>query len=269
MKADRVGGVCAKPATQRQTWIWVSARLPLIQLPAALLAGALATGCVSQAPAPVPMATAASAASAEVWYQQARAAGREVLTIDAAQSLIVVTVRRGGALARLGHDHVVASRSVTGLVAPQDGRADFQFRLDKMTVDETALRREAALQTEPDAEAIAATRVNMLTKVLDAERYPLVLLHAQRPAAGAKTSSSTSGAALTQEQQQLRLSITFHGVQREVTLPVTIERSAGGLVASGVLQLRQSEFGITPMSIMGGAMRVEDAMELRFRLVAR
>jgi len=33
--------------------------------------------------------------------------------------------------------------------------------------------------------------------------------------------------------------------------------------------LRQSDFGITPMSIMGGAMRVEDAMELRYRISAK
>ncbi|MEO7493365.1 MAG: YceI family protein [Massilia sp.] len=217
-----------------------------------LLAGALLTGCAERASAPP--ATQASAPGAAAWYRQARAAGSEVLTIDPAASLIAVTVRRAGPLARLGHDHVVASRTVSGFAAPREGRADFQFRLDEMTVDETALRREAGFDTTPDAEAIAGTRANMLTKVLESQRYPWVALHAQRVA---------------DDAGRMRLTITLHGVSREVTLPVAIEQTGAGVVATGSVQLRQSDFGITPMSVMGGAIRVDDTIELRFRLEAR
>jgi hypothetical protein len=174
------------------------------------------------------------------------------LAIDPTQSLIAVTVRRGGPLARLGHDHVVASRTITGFAAPGQGRADFSFRLDQMTVDEPALRREAGLDTEPSEDAIAGTRANMLGKVLDADRFPLVVLHAQQ----------LPGAALT-------LAITLHGTTRTVSVPTRIEAGADGVTASGALQLRQSDFGITPMSVLGGAMTVLDPLELRFRIVAR
>ncbi|MDL2357973.1 MAG: YceI family protein [Pseudomonadota bacterium] len=217
-----------------------------------LLLAALLGGCAA-APPPAPAPTAAPAPdNAAAWYRQAAAAGGKVLVIDPAQSLVAVTVRRGGALARLGHDHVVASRAIAGYAAPAAGRADFSFRLDQMTVDEPALRREAGLDTQPSADAVAGTRANMLTRVLEADKFPLVALHAQQIA-----------------DQPMQLTITLHGVTRTVAAPTRIEPAGDGVAASGTLQLRQSDFGITPMSVMGGAITVQDAIELRFRIVAR
>jgi polyisoprenoid-binding protein YceI len=219
-----------------------------------LLLAALLAGC-ARVPAPPPLAVPVPAVENDAnWYRQAAAAGSKVLVIDPAQSLVAVTVRRGGPLARLGHDHVVASRSVTGFAAPAAGRADFSFRLDQMSVDEPALRREAGFDTQPSDAAIEGTRTNMLTKVLEAERFPLVALHAE----------SVAGTG-----QPLRLAITLHGVTRTVAAPTRVDTSADGLTATGALQLRQTDFGITPMSVMGGAMTVLDSMELRFRIVAR
>jgi hypothetical protein len=190
-------------------------------------------------------------------------AGVSVLHIDPAQSLIVATVRRGGPLARLGHDHVVASHAVEGWVAPAAGRAAFSFRLDTLAVDEASLREQARLASHPSEQAIAGTRTNMLTRVLDAERYPVVTLAAQ----GQPLSQGIGKVPLT-------LTVTLHGISR--SMPVEAEvawtalpRDQAALAASGTLQLRQSDFGITPMAILGGALRVEDLMELRYRIVAK
>ncbi len=185
------------------------------------------------------------------WYKDAAAAGKTVWQIDSKATLVTVTVRRGGSLARLGHDHVVASRTVEGMVAPDDGRADFQFRLDQMRVDESDLRQEAGLLTVPTEAAIEGTRTNMLTKVLDAERHPMVELNA-----------------VLAPGSVVRLRIKLNGAERTVDVPTRIERSADGLVATGSFTLLQTEFGITPMSVLGGAITVMDQMELRFRLVA-
>ncbi|MNM39033.1 hypothetical protein D3C81_498020 [compost metagenome] len=58
---------------------------------------------------------------------------------------------------------------------------------------------------------------------------------------------------------------------RSVQLPVRIEETADGksLQASGSLLLKQSDFGIVPFAILGGAMAVQDQMELAFRITAR
>lgn len=229
----------------------IRALLPATLLPL-LLPLLLLSSCATQAPPAAIAIPEASVANAS-WYAQAAKAGQKIYAIDSAQSLITVVVRRGGPLARFGHDHVVASRHVTGWAAPDAGRADFQFRLDQMTVDEAALRTAAGLDTQPPADAIEGTRTNMLTRVLEAERFPLVQLRAERGA--------TASDALT-------LTITLHGVTRTQLVPVTLERTPAALTASGQLKLLQSEFGITPMSVMGGAMRVEDQMELGFKIVA-
>ncbi|WP_229487467.1 YceI family protein [Pseudoduganella lutea] len=179
-------------------------------------------------------------------------ASNPVLRI-ADDALIAVTVRRGGALARLGHDHVVAARRIDGRVDPAAGLAVLRFRLDEMTVDEAALRSEAGLTTQPSADAIAGTRVNMLTKVLDAQTFPFVEVRAQR--------TGVAGA--------VQADITLHGVTRRYTVPAALDTTPPGLTARGTLVLKQTDFGITPFSVMGGAMAVQDALEIRFVLPAR
>jgi hypothetical protein len=216
---------------------------------------ALLAACTPFAPPPaasLPAApVAAPAMQAPPWQQP----GVRVLHIAPDESLLTITVRRGGALARLGHDHVIASRTLQGVVAPAPGRAQFQFRLDEMSVDEESLRQAAGLTTTPSADAIAGTRHNMLVRVLDAERYPWVRVDARR-----------SG-----NSEVLAADITLHGVTRTLQLPVRIEQAADGRVlhASGSLQLKQSDFGIVPFAILGGAMAVQDQMELAFRITAR
>jgi hypothetical protein len=148
---------------------------------------------------------------------------------------------------------VVASRTITGTVAPAQNRADFQFRLDQMTVDEPELRRVAGLEKQPSADAIDGTRTNIMTKVLDAERYPVVSVRAERGAAG----------------EPLRVAITLHGVTRDYAIPVALREDNGVMTVSGTVDLNQTDFGLVPFSVMGGAMAVQDKMELRFSLVAK
>ncbi len=235
---------------------------------ATLLLAVVLAGCASQpsptqAPATAPLPTQAPAAPVHLaWYQDAAKAGKRVWQIDSKASLIAVTVRRGGSLARLGHDHVVASRTVDGMVAPDDGRADFQFRLDQLRVDESDLRQEAGLMTAPSAAAIEGTRTNMLTKVLDAERHPVVALSVVPATASAIGTDGAKGSST------LRLRVRLNGVERSVDVPTMIARSPNGLVATGSFTLLQTDFGITPMSVLGGAITVMDQMELHFRLVA-
>jgi len=200
---------------------------------------AFVAGCAAPPVAPPPAPSLDHAA----WYLEAARAGKAVYRIDAQQSLITVTVRRGGPLARFGHDHVIASRSVEGFAAPGEGR-----------VDEPALRLAAGLHSTLSNDALAGTRANMLARVLEADRFPVVYLRARRPP------DSTSS---------VRLEITLHGVTRSVDVPTRIERTMDTIAASGELTLLQTDFGIKPMSVMGGAMVVQDKMELAFRIHAR
>jgi hypothetical protein len=176
-----------------------------------------------------------------------------VLRIDPRQSLVTILVRRGGPFARLGHDHVVASRDVRGYADPKDGRTDLYIPLEHLTVDEPALRAQARLDTQPTPEDIAGTRRNMLDKELEAGRYPYALIHAEFAAP---------------DRSALHVTITLHGTSRAFDVPVDVEQNGSGMVVSGSLVLRQTAFGIVPLSVLGGAIQVQDELELHFRIVA-
>jgi hypothetical protein len=185
-------------------------------------------------------------------YRAAAASGAAVYAADPGASLIAVTVRRAGLMARLGHDHVVASHALTGYAAPGMGRADVSFRVDQLTVDEPPLLRDAGIATSPAPEAVEGTRKNMLGPVLDAERYPVVTLHAELPADG-----------------QLRVDVTLHGVTRRLQLPAAVRVDAAQVTASGTARLKQTDFGITPFAVGAGLLAVQDELAVSFNIVAR
>ena len=187
-------------------------------------------------------------------YRTAAAAGAAVYAVDPDASLVTVKVRRGGLMARLGHDHVVASHTLTGHAAPGMGRADVAFRIDQLTVDEPQLLREAGIDTRPSPEAVEGTRHNMLGPVLEAQRYPVVTLHAER-------SVDRNG--------PLRVAITLHGVTRWLELPAAVQVDAHQVTAQGTARLKQTDFGITPFTVGGGLLAVDDELEVRYRIVAR
>ena len=172
-------------------------------------------------------------------------------------SLIVVRAYRGGSLARFGHDHVIASREVYGfalLAQPASAsRADLYIPLDSLSVDEPALRAAAGFDSKPSAGDIEGTTRNMLEKVLHADRFPYVLLRIDR--LGGAPPSVTLGAELT-----------IHGVTRLLGIPARLERNGTALRISGELSLRQTDFDLTPYAILGGALRVENRIDLRFQL---
>jgi polyisoprenoid-binding protein YceI len=175
-----------------------------------------------------------------------------VYAVSASDSVVAVTVRRAGLLARLGHDHVVASHDLTGFADPEAGRADVEFRADRLAIDEPALLREAGIDTRPSPQAIEGTRTNMLAHVLEADRFPLIRLHAERAA-----------------PDRLRVAVTLRGTTRNVEVPAVVETSPATVSARGTVTLRQSDFGIEPFAVGGGLLAVQDAIEVRFRIVAR
>jgi polyisoprenoid-binding protein YceI len=216
------------------------------------------TGCVTpdtQQPLPVSTAvqTQAPAEFPAAYYQQATALGKKILTISPTNSLVTIEVRRGGRLARLGHDHVVASHDVNGFVDLEEGRADLYLPLANLTVDEATLRADAGLDTKPTAEAIEGTRSNMLNKVLEADRFPFALIRATR---------------IDPAQSVLHVSIQLHGVTREFDVPVQMETNSDGITVNGRVSFNQTDFGIVPFSVLGGAMQVQDRVDLRFNIVA-
>jgi len=192
----------------------------------------------------------------EAYYLEALKQGKRVFRVDSRESLVVLEVRRSGSLARLGHDHVVASHDLTGYVAPDEGRADLYVALARMQVDEPALRAEAGFDPQPSESDIEGTRANMLEKVLEAEKFPFALIR-------------VSGAKAKEKKTTLAVAITLHGSTRTLQVPAEIEADAEKMSVTGRLSFDQTDFGITPYSLLGGAIAVQNRIDLRFRIIAR
>jgi polyisoprenoid-binding protein YceI len=181
--------------------------------------------------------------------------------------LLTILVFRGGALAKAGHNHVIASHTLTGTIyVPADlarSSFDVRFPVAELTVDEAVLRaKEDGADFPPDIPDSAkdGTRRNMLSgALLDAEHYPEIVLQSERLEPVADGSEG---------QWLAHMQITVRDRSRSVAVPVLYENQADGIVVSGDLPLKQSDLGLTPFSALLGALQVVDDMKVRFRIVA-
>lgn len=189
-------------------------------------------------------------------------AGGVVYRIDPAASEIHILVYRAGPLSRLGHNHVIAVQDPEGEVLLHSDRLGSSFELlvavDGLTVDSPLLRErygEAFASTPTEAD-IAGTRDNMLgPALLDAAAYPYLRIAGQLV-------SAPDGDAVA-----LEIAVKDTVVQR--TVPISLEIGEDSLTARGTLEIDHSALGLTPFSVMLGALRVAETMEIRFSLTAR
>jgi hypothetical protein len=223
----------------------------LLAIARAIVAAALIAGCASQ-PSQVVVEADEPAGFPHRDYRLAIERGEPVFAI-AADSLVVLEVRRAGRLARLGHDHVVAAHDVRGFIAPDEGRADLFVRLERLVVDEQDLRTEAGFGERPPESAVNGTRNNMLGPVLHAAEHPFAVVHVAK--------ANPDG--------DLDVAITLNGVTHASRVHAVVDRGADTMSIAGRFAVDQTDFGITPLSIFGGAIQVANRVDVRFAIRAR
>ena len=236
---------------------WTSGRSGKSSSALAIAALALIVGLNACAPAPRP--AAGPAAVAEVAAVPAGPAYR----IDPARSELRILAYRSGALARLGHNHVIESHELKGEVhLPGAGvldRAAFSVTVPVagFIVDASASRREegADFASEPTSADIEGTRHNLLGPgVLDAAAFPTLSVDG---------TTSVAAAAVT---AHARLTVRGHSSTMEV--PVSVAQGPHLLTIRGGFGVAQSSLGMTPFSVGLGALSVRDELEVRFTIVA-
>ena len=232
-------------------------RFPLRVMVAGFVLWGLSACQTSPPPAetPAPAPVAAEPTAALVGAHEYQVVGEE--------SLLQILVYRGGAMSRLGHNHVIASHHLAGLVLVADDvtqtRFDIGIPVNELTIDEPAMREQAGADFPPGVPQSArdGTRKNMLSEaLLDGEKYPEIRLRATEVVAAG-------------EVHDVGVEITIKGEVRNVRVPVTLERRAGALTARGEFPLKQSELGFKPFSVAMGTLVVLDEMRIHFEVVAR
>jgi len=232
-------------------------RLPLRVMVAGFVLWGLSACQTSPPPAetPAPAPVAAEPTAALVGAHEYQVVGEE--------SLLQILVYRGGAMSRLGHNHVIASHHLSGIVLVADDvtqtRFDIGIPVNELTIDEPAMREQAGADFPPGVPQSArdGTRKNMLSEaLLDGEKYPEIRLRA--------TDVVAAG-----EVFDVGVEIKIKDQVRNLRVPVTLDRKDGALTARGEFPLKQSELGFKPFSVAMGTLVVLDEMRIHFEVVAR
>jgi polyisoprenoid-binding protein YceI len=174
--------------------------------------------------------------------------------IDAAQSRFTVRAFAGGLLSAFAHDHNIAIREFSGGTSFTFGTVEPASL--QMTIKAGSLAITDKV-SEKDRQKIEAT---MRDEVLEVSKHPEISFK----------SSSVSATKTGDGQFQARIAgdITLRGVSRPVTIAARLEFGEKSLRAQGGFTLKQSSFGIKPVSVAGGTIKVKDELKFSFDIVA-
>jgi len=153
-----------------------------------------------------------------------------------------------GRAARLGHRLTIAVQSWTATLR-WDGERPDPVRLSADLTSIAVERGDGGLTALTAPEKLVA-RANAL-KSLSAQRYPTVDYAAEDIATDA-------------DRYRLTGNLTIHGHSRPHIVDVIATESGDGWRLSAESVVTQSDFGITPFSLMLGSLRVADPVTVRF-----
>jgi polyisoprenoid-binding protein YceI len=228
----------------------------LIQISMLTLAAALLAGCPRPVRPPEEKPVPTPAPSADM-------RGARVYDVLPQESTAQIYVYRGGALSRLGHNHVITSRSLSGRawIHPTFTRSGFElaFPVAELIVDDPEARKAAGAEfpAEVPQGDKDGTRKNMLRpEVLDAPTYPQVSLRA-----------AAVGGSL--QAPQITARITIRNASRDVEVPTKLSVEGDRLTASGEFDIQQTDFGIKPFTVALGALEVQDRLHITFNVIAK
>ncbi|MDP3859166.1 MAG: YceI family protein [Stagnimonas sp.] len=219
--------------------------------------------CQTLSPEPAQRAGPLQLAQLQQSFQSRSANAGQRYRINAAASQVRIYAFRAGAARKAGHNHVLGVPQFEGeILLPSENPADAAFAirvpLSALVIDDTASRAATGgnFISPRSADDIAGTRQNLLgAKGLDAERFPDLWLHS--------VAIAGDWPVLVVE-----LATTLHGLTATQPVVLRVEHDAQGLRARGSFALRQSDFGLTPFSVLGGLLAVQDAVAIDFDIRA-
>jgi polyisoprenoid-binding protein YceI len=160
-----------------------------------------------------------------------------------------INVGTGGLFGAFAHDHLIEATKIEGCA--QIDTKDLAHSSIALTFPASAIR---VLDPKEDAKDRAEVQKTMETEVLAISQYPEVKFESTR--------IEQAGTA-----QQLRVSgkLTIRGKSLPVVIPLTfVQQAEGTYRATGKFQFKQSAFGIKPVRVAGGTVKVKDELETEF-----
>ncbi len=179
----------------------------------------------------------------------------EVYAIDSGISRFTVRVFASGMFSAFGHNPTLAVRDLEG---------EAKFSPDALDEARLVIKIKAASLTVTDNISDKDRReleAAMNRDVLETSRYPEIIFEST------KVSASTAGD--TQFFVNLVGTLTLHGVSNNQAVAAQVSLTGDMLRAHGEFSVLQSAYGIKPVSVAGGALKVKDELKCSFDIVAR
>ena len=172
------------------------------------------------------------------------ASGQSVRQIDVDKSVLTVRVYKSGLFSAFAHDHEIRAPIQSGSFDEQKRTVEFKVKSADLKV------------LDPDGSDSERSQVQHTMegpKVLDPEKFPEISFRS--------TSIEAAGAGKWNVQGDL----TLHGQ----THPIKVEVEGADGHYRGSSRFRQTEFGITPITIGGGSIKVKDEVRIEFDVAGK
>jgi len=175
--------------------------------------------------------------------------------IDKSSSKFTVRAFATGMLSSLGHSPTFAIRDFEG---------DLEFAPEALNRTSLRLKVKAdSLEvmddiTNKDRQEMEST---MNQRVLETAKYPEIDF--------ATTAVSASLLGEGRYEAKLNGNLTLHGMTRPIAIPTQVTLLGDMLRAGGEFPLLQTNFGIAPVSVAGGTLKLKDLIKFVFDIVAR
>jgi len=166
----------------------------------------------------------------------------ETRPIDAAHSTLTVFVYKSGLFSAFADNHEIAAPIASGSIS-EDAPLSVE-----LTVRAASLR---VLDPDLAADRREEVQTRMLgPEVLDAAKFPEI------------TFASTAIEPAGQDRWQVSGRLTIHGRTQPIRFTVTRQKDK----YRGEAAIRQRDFGIEPIKIAGGTVKVKDEVTVRFEI---
>jgi polyisoprenoid-binding protein YceI len=183
------------------------------------------------------------------------AAASRTFAVDTTRSKALIDVGKAGAFSFAGHTHEVEAPLTSGVVhfdPDNTSKSDLRLEFNASAMKVTG-------KGDPPGDVPKVTEAMLGEQVLDVKKYPSITFE----------STVVSGRG-TPTALDLLVSgnLTIRGTTKPVRVAVSAKIEGNTLTATGKFAIKQTEFGIKPISV-GGVVKVKDELAITFTIVAR
>jgi polyisoprenoid-binding protein YceI len=172
-------------------------------------------------------------------------AAAEDAAIDVQRSTITIHAGKAGILSAAGHDHWIQAPISSGTIGESPApHVAFTVETAKMTVKP---------DPKVDAKTQAEIQKDMEEMTLETKKFPEIRFRSSRIEK------------LADGQWRVAGDLSLHGITKPVSL--TVKRTGDSYTARTVL--KQTDFGIKPVSVGGGVIKVKNEVEIDFQIFPR